>query len=778
LTGGKWQRYHAHGSGATHREAENTGKPDTPANRTRRETEHRGNDSMSTSSGPWYRTALRWGQTNLVEIDPGRYDHAWWRAQWRRTRVQGVIVNAGGIVAYYPSEVPFHNRAAALDGRDLYGEIVRAAREEGLKVIARMDSNRVTAEFYRAHPDWIAIDQDGQPYRAAERYVTCINSPYYGEYLPQIMQEVIRRSQPDGFSDNSWSGLRRGAMCHCVHCREAFFDFAGLDLPRRQDWDNEAFRQWVRWNYQRRTELWELNNLVTTTAGGPDCRWMGMVSGDVLNNGSRYIDIRAIMSRSVIVMLDHQRRNGVDGFEQNTEAGKRLHELVGWDALIPESTPQYQLGAPAFRLSSMPAAEVRLWSSSGFAGGIQPWWHHIGAMHEDRRQYATAEPIFRWHETNQDILIDRQPLADVGVVWSPGNHDFHGRDAAEQRTMDPYRGVTRALERAGLTYLPVHADDLAGAAARFGVLILPNLAAMSDAQARMVEAFAAAGGSIIATSETGGYTDAGDARPDFALAGLFGVHRGRGAHGGQDVPDASHDVHSRHTYLRLAPELRSGVEGPHDATAPEAAGTRHPLLAGFDDADTLPFGGFLPVVGVDADVTVLATFIPDFPIFPPETAWMRQPRTDLPCITVRRRGASKLVWFVADLDRCYARDEAFEHAALIANAVRWALAGRHCATLEGGGGLVSLNLYRQAGRRILHLNNRLTTSRVPGRQSELVPVGPVRVRLALPPGRTPPRLAELRVSGLSAPITASSGEVEFAVDRVLDHEVAVLDWPD
>ena len=50
-------------------------------------------------SAPWYRRTYRWGQTNLTEIDPSRYDGEWWREQWRRTRVQGVVVNAGGIVA-------------------------------------------------------------------------------------------------------------------------------------------------------------------------------------------------------------------------------------------------------------------------------------------------------------------------------------------------------------------------------------------------------------------------------------------------------------------------------------------------------------------------------------------------------------------------------------------------------------------------------------------------------------------------------------------------------
>jgi hypothetical protein len=28
---------------------------------------------------PWYRRTLRWGQTNITEIDPARYDIAWWR---------------------------------------------------------------------------------------------------------------------------------------------------------------------------------------------------------------------------------------------------------------------------------------------------------------------------------------------------------------------------------------------------------------------------------------------------------------------------------------------------------------------------------------------------------------------------------------------------------------------------------------------------------------------------------------------------------------------------
>jgi hypothetical protein len=49
---------------------------------------------------PWYRRAYLWGQTNITEQDPVRYDVDWWRAYWRRTKLDAVIINAGGIVAY------------------------------------------------------------------------------------------------------------------------------------------------------------------------------------------------------------------------------------------------------------------------------------------------------------------------------------------------------------------------------------------------------------------------------------------------------------------------------------------------------------------------------------------------------------------------------------------------------------------------------------------------------------------------------------------------------
>ena len=56
----------------------------------------------------------------------------------------------------YPSRFPLHHRAEFLKDRDLFGELRKAAQEDGLFVMARMDSNRTTEDFFKAHPDWFA----------------------------------------------------------------------------------------------------------------------------------------------------------------------------------------------------------------------------------------------------------------------------------------------------------------------------------------------------------------------------------------------------------------------------------------------------------------------------------------------------------------------------------------------------------------------------------------------------------------------------------------------
>jgi hypothetical protein len=719
---------------------------------------------------PWYRSTYRWGQTNITEPDPARYDVAWWRRYWKRTEIQGVIINAGGIYAYYPSRFPLHRRPEGLGNRDLYGDLARAAHDDGLTVLARMDSSRAHEEFFHAHPDWFARDAEGKPYRAGDHYISCINGPYFEEYLPAILREIIERSHPEGFADNSWSGLDRGRICYCGHCVQGFRDRTEMALPRKHDWDDPVYRRWIMWSYERRLAIWDMNNRVTRAAGGPDCLWIGMNGGSISSQSRSFRDVAAICAKAEILLLDHQSRDDSEGFHQNTETGKLLHGVLGWDKLIPESMAMYQMGRPTFRMASKPEPEARMWMLAGFAGGIQPWWHHIGAYHEDRRMYHTAEPVLRWHKANESYLVDRKPLATVGVVWSQRNTDFYGRDDPRGRVDQPWRGITRALVRARIPYLPINVDRIGSQANGLAVLILPNVAVLSDAQAAMIRRFVERGGALIATGETSRCSEWGDYRPDYALGDLFGVHGERTAK--RDIRQA-HQSETQHTYLRLTPERRGRVDGPRGENDPGPAGPRHPVLAGFEETDILPFGGTLAPLTLDPGAEVLMTYIPPFPIFPPETSWMRTPRTEIPGLIVNESRPGRVAFLPADIDRRYSVDGLPDHGDLLANLVRWAARGVIPLEVEGRG-LVDCELYEQPGRMILHLVNLTSPGAWRTPLDEHIPIGPLRFRIRLPAGASPTRLRRL-VNVSTKPVVSRSGTIEFDIDSIVDHEVVVIE---
>jgi hypothetical protein len=358
--------------------------------------------------------------------------------------------------------------------------------------------------------------------------------------------------------------------------------------------------------------------------------------------------------------------------------------------------------------------------------------------------YDTAEPVMKWYAANERYLIDRRPLATVGLVWSQRNTDFYGRDRAPDLVDAPYRGFAAALVRARTPYVPLHIDHIEREAGNLKTLILPNLAAMSDRQCEAVRKFAGGGGALIATGATSLYTEFGDARSDYGLADLFGAHL-------IGTPGAERNwaTQTQHTYLRLAAE------------------PRHAILRGFDETAILPFGGMLSPLKLDGGVTVPLTFVPAFPIYPPETAWMRQPKTDIPGLVLKDRVA----FLPADIDRRYSRDSLPDYADLLANVVRWAANGSIPLSVEGRG-LFDCNLYTQPGRVIVHIVNLTATGRMP--IDELIPVGPIKVGVHLPDGVRGRSVKMLVANTVTRP-SRDRNWVRIQIPSVLDHEVLMIE---
>src|SRR6201999_1999764 len=106
----------------------------------------------------WYQRPMRWAQLAFVEDDPGNYNLSFWLDYFRRVHADAACLSAGGVVAFYPTEIPLNYRSKWLGTMDTFGDIVAGCRKLGMNVVARTDAHACHQDMYDAHPDWIAVD--------------------------------------------------------------------------------------------------------------------------------------------------------------------------------------------------------------------------------------------------------------------------------------------------------------------------------------------------------------------------------------------------------------------------------------------------------------------------------------------------------------------------------------------------------------------------------------------------------------------------------------------
>jgi hypothetical protein len=176
---------------------------------------------------------------------------------------------------------------------------------------------------------------------------------------------------------------------------------------------------------------------------------------------------------------------------------------------------------------------------------------------------------------------------------------------------------------------------------------------------------------------------------------------------------------------------------------------------------------------VDGRATVPLTLVPAFPTYPPETSWMRNPKSDIPGLILSEHGDAKVAYMPADIDRRYAREHLPDHARLLANVVRWAAGGNVPVSVEGPG-LIDCHLYEQPGRMILHLVNLTSEATWRAPLDELIRIGPHEVKLRLPSQLTQPT-ARLLVTNVAIPVSVQMGMAAIRVESILDHEVVLVE---
>jgi hypothetical protein len=683
----------------------------------------------------WFERPMRWAQLTLVENDPGNYDPDFWLQYFKKIHADGTTLSAGGIVAYYPTDVPYHHRSAWLGDDDAFGYLVKGCRKMNMSIIARTDPHAAWQDVYDAHPDWIAVTADGNKRRhwaKPDLWVTCALGPYNFDFMSRVHNEIMERYEPDGIFANRWAGH---GICYCEHCKKNFREFAGLDLPKASDRFDPTYQKYMDWSTGRLKELWllwdnDIRKKKTTSRFIPNGFPDKVITGQL----------------SDIVFTDHQARSGYTMPWSNGKGAKELRASIGMKPLggifsvgVEE---QYR-----WKDSVQSEEEIRIWVAEGTANGMRPWFTKFAGVIYDKRWLDVVEKIYQQYYKNEKYLRNTTPMARVGLVFSEQNNHY-GSEKWQQRHQDHGLGMYQALIEARIPFEMVNSRLIDDEHLKsFKLLILPNIATLSDEQCNYLRKFHQNGGSLLATYETSLYDELGNRRADFGLADVFGASYQSGVEGPM-----------QNSYLRLK-------ENPQTRQF-------HPVLKGLEDAfriiNSIYSVDTQPIRKAENPVTV----IPSYPDLPMEHVFPTRPETNISGLYLGESGKGRVAYFPGDIDRSYWQVMSPDHLKLIQNTIRWAFNEEPVAEVTGPG-VIDVAVWRQKDSMTVHLVNLTNPAMMKGPFKEFIPV-PAQVKIKVPQGFKV-KDVHLLLSGESPEIHLSGNEIELKINQVLDHEIIGID---
>jgi putative glycosyl hydrolase-like family 6 (GHL6) protein/glycosyl hydrolase family 42 (putative beta-galactosidase) len=656
----------------------------------------------------WFERPQRLIQTVLRERDVVGYDPDDVIAYLKHAKASGLVINGGGIFDFFQNPLPMANVNVHMGNRDILREISTACREAGFHVIARVDFRGVEETRYAVHPEWFAVGADGGPVVASHNSVPlrvpCYNGFYRNEHAIRFVRHILREYPIDGVWHNS---VLIQTRCYCPLCRDSFHRSTGSALDPARETEPEYEKLYRRWqNASARQNLTRIRDAVKEV--GTEKAYVAEVFNmfDVERPKLTGVDLyEASDFFDFLVSVGFLTENRPEPqFERLSYPYSLVRFLRSLDA---RKQPVLLFGSngTAYRYVSDPPEDLKIWLWETVAAGGGFWNCVFNGMHpgrtHDRRNAFLAAESYEYLCDHESEIRDTLPLADVRVLYSKPTKDHFGSDdPALDRAVHEVRGFERTLISGHVQYGFVADRDLRdGFAVDQRILLLPNVACMSEEQCEAVRRFVERGGTLIASFQTSLYDENGEPREDFGLADVFGIHLE------ERELDTSFD---RYQYV-LAPD--------------------HDLLRGFRDTEVLAMAGRACRVSAHPDTQVVTSITEQIRNQPPELAWSDDLSAGMPGACTHEYGEGRVVYFAFTIGRLVSLGLHPDYQNLLLSAIRYGSQDGMTVHAEAPS-TVHISVLEGPAMLVVNLVNHTVGEQRP--VQEVVPVSDIRVTIRRP----------------------------------------------
>ena len=451
----------------------------------------------------WKDRAWRIVQTNLREIDMADMNAQQYVRELQEFNANTVIINTGGIVASYESKIPYHTPNRFLTGDDLK-TVVKACKDAGIRVISRVDFSKVRRTLYEQHPEWAYVSPKGEIIDYHGLIHMCFNSDYQQKIAMDIIREIIREVNPDGIFLNMGGysvalDYTRGyqGICQCENCRKRFRAMYGLELPRADDPDDPVYQKYKEFQSITLREYHkDIKQVIAEEK--PELLFfpIDMIRGEV---GTFF-----------------------DGADQNNYMykGSELLKLERYSAPeIVSTVTSVDFIDMWYRHAAVSPHEQELRLAQMLANGGFADFYQVGRLdnHPDKSGYEPLKKMFRYHKDHEQDYHANFSATQIALIspretfWSKGEMGFPAE----------YYGWYYLLTQQHYLFDCIRMNTVEKVSLeKYNTIILPDVQNISDAAAAKLDAFAKAGGTVIATGETAQWNERREKRQAIALSCL------------------------------------------------------------------------------------------------------------------------------------------------------------------------------------------------------------------------------------------------------------------
>ncbi len=666
--------------------------------------------------------AMRYAQLTICEGDIGKFDPDRWLKYLDDIKCDGLVLGTGGYMAFHDTEIPYHYTVKHPQYDDLFGYMVDACRKKNYAIICRTDSHAIHADAFSAHPEWAAVTVDGSPrvhWSHPEVYVSCPLGDYGFDFMNRVHGELAAKYDMDAIFCNRWPG---SGICYCESCKKSFRVYSsGREIPKILNPSDETTRLYMKWHEERAFELcrtWDLE----IQRNNPDMRFVPNSSVGT----EPFIDNKVLGDYAAVLYADYQGRAGSMTPWFNGRTAKQLHAVLGdkpVGGIFSTGTTECR-----WKDSVQEKAELEMWISEAVANGLRPWFTKFSVQVFDERWMPVVKNLYRKYYDWEKYLRHTKSRAEVALMFSQQTVKKYALSEQERLVEKPINGWYHALLESRIPFdmIDSHYIDAEHLNA-YRAIILPNIAVLSDADCAALKRYVANGGAVLADYETSLYNENGERRTDFGLAELFGVHAtGRDTRNQLNayitVKPGMGDPLMREGFFEPAEKARIENGLPEESCDREDAswcedrrlcGTEYRTGITWDPADFEESPYFA---------------VPAFPDLPMEEVYPRDEVADYEEVLFRSYGKGRVAYFCGDIGRCYWDYLLVDHRRMMADAVRWTIAGEDTVRVSCPG-LVDVTLWQNEEGLMIHLVNLTTIHAMRGPAEEILPLANVTMEI-------------------------------------------------